>query len=202
MFTTTIVMGWLGVAFLLAIAFSFQPLLRHNESGFLHLLMAFMYACWLPFPFVTYFRLGSPSFLWIGAMLGTLALALFVFTMVLQAGHLSYSAKKFDEHPNQWESRDNWMLHGLLGSQVEVFAGLLKGIWILFLTIAFWLNGDILMGIIGIVFSCQIIFFIFRLLDLNIVKPTPFFQSLRLNSYILNLEVAVWFTVLTLCLCL
>ena len=66
-------MGIIGIIIFITIVATFQKLLRKNESGFLHLLMCFMFICWLPIPFVIYLKIRTYSFLFVGALFGTLS---------------------------------------------------------------------------------------------------------------------------------
>jgi len=189
-------MGILGIIIFVIIILIFQNLLKNNESGFLHLLMAFMFVCWLPIPVVTYIELKSYDFLLIGALLGMVSLIIYIVTMILQAGHLSYSAKISNEDSEFWRKSDEWMLNGILGGQVELLAGFLKGIWVIFFTIAFWLDGQILFAFISIMYSLFAIIYLLKLLDTSLVRGIKIFKILPINSLIINLETSSWFFIL------
>lgn len=90
------------------------------------------------------------------------------------------------------------MLNGLLGGQAELMAGVLKGIWIIFLTICFWLDGQILFFIFGIIYSVLTLFYLNMLFNESICKQIPFLTKLKLNTIIINLETTSWFAILLL----
>ncbi|MET3322714.1 UNVERIFIED_ORG: hypothetical protein ABIC97_005867 [Peribacillus simplex] len=48
MLISTIILGWIGVLIFLIVVFSFQKMAKNNEYAFMHILMALMYAMWLP----------------------------------------------------------------------------------------------------------------------------------------------------------
>ncbi|WP_066499103.1 hypothetical protein [Abyssisolibacter fermentans] len=192
-------MGILGIIIFIIIVTSFKKLLKNNESGFLHLLMSFMFICWMPIPFVIYLELKTYSFLFIGALFGTVSLIIYVITMVLQASHLSYSARTSrtsNENKELWRKNDDWMLNGLLGSQAELLAGFLKGVWSIFLTIAFCLDGQILLSILGIIYSLFTIMYLFKLLDTSLIKETNIFKIIPINTIMINFETSSWFLIL------
>lgn len=196
MIITTFIIGLIGILIFILILCSFQKLLANNESGFLHLLMSLMFLCWLPIPLVVYVKMKSYDFLLVGTIFGVLAIILYIVTMLLQAGHLSYSAKMQKRDVQLWENRDDWMLNGLLGGQVELMAGFLKGIWIIFLTICFYLSGQTLFFILGIVYSVLTFFYLSMLFDASVNKQISFLKKLKLNSIIINLDNASWFAIL------
>jgi hypothetical protein len=193
---TTSIFGFLGIVLFVVILISFQKLLANNESGFLHLLMSIMFICWLPIPFVIYTKMGRYDFLLIGTIFGTFAILFYILTMLLQAGHLTYSSKMQDSDIKLWEGRDEWMLNGLLGGQVELMAGMLKGVWSIFLTVSFWLQGHTVLFMLGIIYSTLTFFYLSMLLDMSINKKISFLKKLKLSTMIINLENASWFTIL------
>ncbi|MTI71871.1 MAG: hypothetical protein FH751_16605 [Firmicutes bacterium] len=193
---TTFFIGVLGIIISIIIVSTFQRLLKNNESGFLHLLMCFMFICWLPIPLVTYFELKTYNFLFIGALLGTVSLVLYIITMILQASHLSYSNRLAYENKELWRRNDDWMLNGLLGSQVELLAGLLKAIWIIFLTLTFWLDGQIVISIIGIAYSLFGIIYLLKLLDTSLIREIKILKEFPINPLVINLETTSWFLII------
>lgn len=196
MVNATFFMGILGVIIFITILSTFQKLLKNDESGFLHLLMCFMFICWLPIPFVVYLELKIYSFLFVGALLGTVSLVLYVITMILQASHLSYSTRLAYENEELWRKNDDWMLNGLLGSQVELLAGFLKGIWIMFLALTFWLDGQIIFSILGIFYSLFTVLYLLKLLDISLIRDIKILKILPVNPLIINLETSSWFLLL------
>ena len=138
-----IVLTALGIVLYIIVAAYYPWLLKKDESGALHLLLACIFAVWLPVPLIIYQILGAPSSLLIGTIFGVAGLFLFLITMLLQAGHLTYSTKQEAISPSQlWEERDNWMLGGMLRNTFEIFAGLLEAVWIIFLTMSFLQSGS------------------------------------------------------------
>ncbi|WP_425449408.1 hypothetical protein [Dethiothermospora halolimnae] len=196
MVNTSFFMGILGLVIFIIIVTTFQKLLKNNESGFLHLLMCFMFLCWLPVPLVVYIELKAYSFLFIGALLGTVSLILYIIKMILQASHLSYSARASNNDKELWREKNEWMLNGLLGSQVELLAGFLKGIWTIFLTIVFWLNGQMIFSALGIIYSLFTIIYLLKLLDTSLIKELKILKVLSINTLIINLETSSWFLIL------
>lgn len=196
MISATAVMGIIGIILFVIILGTFKKLLENNEGGFLHLLMSLMFICWLPIPFVVFLKLRSYTFLFVGAMLGTLSLIIFIITMIIQASHLSYSAKLSMKDNEDRNKTDQWIINGLIGSQVELLAGFLKGIWVIFLTVAFWLDGQILFALLGTIYSLFTIGYLFMLLDTSLIKEVKFLKKFKLNTLIINLENASWFLIL------
>jgi len=193
---TTFILGLIGVLLFIIILGSFQKLLSNNESGFLHLLMSLMFLCWLPIPLVIYMKMKNYDFLLVGTIFGMLSIIIYITTMLLQASHLSYSSKMQNSDLELWENRDKWMMNGLLGGQVELMAGFLKGVWTIFLTICFWLNGQILFFILGIIYSLLVFFYLSMLLDMSINKQIPFLKKMKLNSIMINLDNTSWAAIL------
>jgi hypothetical protein len=197
MIFATIIASAVGVILFLIIALSYNKLLQKNESGFLHLLMALMYACWLPIPMVMYYQLRDYEFLIVGTVFGFVSILILALTMVLQASHLTYSAYHHKEDTRLWDRNDSWMLNGLLGGQVELLANVLRGIWVIFVTICFWLRGDILLFSFGVIFSLFACAYMMRLIDSSLVREIRFLKLVKLSYIIINLETFGWFLMLT-----
>ncbi|WP_425449321.1 hypothetical protein [Dethiothermospora halolimnae] len=191
-------MGIIGVIIFITIVATFQKLLRKNESGFLHLLMCFMFICWLPIPFVIYLKMKAYSFLFIGALFGTLSLILYIITMIFQASHLSYSARVSYEDKELWRKNDDWMLNGLLGGQVELLAGFLKGIWVIILAVAFLIDGQIVFSIVSIIYSLFTVLYLLKLLDTSLIREIRILKIISINTLVINLETSSWFLLLTI----
>jgi hypothetical protein len=198
MLVATAIFSSIGCLFFVILVLSYKKLLQHNESGFLHLLSAFMFTCWLPLPLVSYLKLSEPAYLLIGTIFGTFSIAMFVITMVMQAGHLAYSARQMDSNPEMWEARDNWMLFGLLGGPYECFAGMLKGIWIIFLTLAFWQSAAYWIAVPGTLLSILSVGYLVKLLDSTTVKDIPILKKIKFGTVLINLETVLWFGLLDL----
>jgi len=193
----TAIFSVIGIILFLIIVLTYNKLLQNNESGFLHLLMALMYASWLPIPITVYRLLGDYKFLIVGTVFGVTSIVILILTMVLQAGHLTYSANRHKEDAVLWDRNDNWMLNGLLGGQVELLANVLRGIWVIFVTICFWLRGDVLLFSFGVIFSSFVCAYVMRIIDLSLVSEIRFLKLVKLNYIIINLETFGWFLLLT-----
>lgn len=200
MISLAIIIGSIGILLFLVILTTYSKLLKNNESGFLHLLMCLMYTCWLPLPIVINFKYRIYDFLVIGTILGTTSILLLIVTMLLQASHLSYSALKSNNNANLWNDRDAWMLNGLLGGQVELFAFLLKTLWYICLTYVFFITKNYIFFTIGIIYSLLVIFYFFMLLDKSLIKEISFMKKLKLNTLIINLETTSWFLIIIILL--
>lgn len=166
------------------------------------MLMSLMYICWLPIPIVINLKMGVGNFLVIGTIFGTLSLVLLSLTMLIQASHLSYSAKKSNYDIELWNSRDEWILNGLLGGQVEIFALLLKGMWYIFLTVSFLNNDQIIFFIFGLLYSSLSVFYLSMLIDISLIKEVKFVKKLRINTFLINIETATWFSIVLVWLCI
>lgn len=193
MISLAIIIGIIGILLFLAILATYSKLLKNNESGFLHLLMCLMYTCWLPLPIVINFKYKASDFLIIGTIFGTTSILFLIINMLLQASHLSYSALKSNNNSDLWNDRDAWILNGLLGGQVEIFAFFLKTLWYICLTYVFFINNNCIFFSIGIIYSFLVVFYFFMLIDKSLVKTTPFLANFKLNTLIINLETVSWF---------
>jgi len=109
---------------------------------------------------------------------------------------LSYSTKLSYKNKELWRKNDDWMLNGLLGSQVELLAGFLKGIWITFLAFTFWIDGQVIFYIISIFYSLFTVIYLLKLLDISLNKEIKIFKILPINSLVINLETSSWFLIL------
>lgn len=65
---------------------------KNNEFAFLHFLLAWMYAFWLPVPLALN-QLLDFDYLQTGNIFGFLYLIMLILTMVLQMGHITYIVK-------------------------------------------------------------------------------------------------------------
>ena len=130
--TSAVILGWLGVLLYLGLALSFQKLAKLNEYALIHLIMAILYALWLPLPIALYMLLPSEP-LMTGMIFGLAYLFMLIITMALQAGHIAYIMKT----PSQ---QGEYMM-ATLSNPFEKLANLFKNIWALFLAIAFWTDG-------------------------------------------------------------
>lgn len=199
---SALILGIIGEIIFIIIIMTVKKLLRSNESGFLHLLMCIMYICWLPIPIVVNLKIGINNFLIIGTIFGTLSLILLSLTMLIQSSHLSYSAVKSNCDLELWNSRDEWVLNGLIGGQVELFALFLKSIWYIFFTIYFLINSQFIFFMLGVLFSLLSIFYLSMLIERSVIKKVKYATKLKLNSLIINIETATWFFIILIWLCI
>ncbi|WP_051641018.1 hypothetical protein [Bacillus sp. MB2021] len=179
---STLVLGWIGIVLFVILAVKFPKLAKNNEFGFIHILMAFMYAMWLPIPITLYEILHTDS-LKMGMIFGTVYLSMMIMTMSLQTGHIVHSEKV-----SQPQAISNHLMATLSGP-FELMANILKSIWVIFLAVAFWKQQYVmmanLMGIIGIL----IIYFVLLLIKESLLKPNKILNRIAGNPYFFNIEV-------------
>ncbi|TFB22796.1 hypothetical protein E3U55_06050 [Filobacillus milosensis] len=198
MLISAIILGVVGLVLYLLIFLTYRKLIQNNEHGFLHLIMALMYAMWLPLPIVLY-QILNTEVLIIGAIFGMTYLIMMIMTMSLQTGHIVHIVKQ-EESPI-WNERAEWLMT-TLGSSVEGLANIFKAIWALFLAIAFWVNGSIVMAIILLVFQLVTIYYFINLLDQSLIKRYKFLEKFKPNPLIYNIEAFLFFLTLILYLSL
>jgi len=131
---STVILGWIGILIFLTIILYFKRWQKNNEYAFLHLLMAIMYATWLPLPIVFYQLIGSDTLL-VGVMFGLTYIILLVIVMALQTGHIAFITK----HNEDGEITDvlgSYMM-ATLSNPYESLLGVFKCIWAIFVGIAF-----------------------------------------------------------------
>ena len=204
MTTATVVCSIIALLFFFILGSTYQIFIKQKESGLLHLLLAFMFLFWLPLPYTVQKTLEEEGGLAVGTLFGTVSFFIFVITMVFQAGHLSYAVKHAQDHAQRWEERNDWMLNGLLGGTAELFAGFLKGIWTIFLTVAFFVNHQLVMGTLGIVYGLVGIIYLLLLVNQTSVREMPLLDKLyrKLSFIFFNVETASWNTALSIWLVL
>lgn len=195
MLLSTVILGWIGILIFIVIALTFNKLAHHNEFGFIHLLMAVMYAMWLPFPLVLN-QLLNKEVLMVGMIFGTIYLSMMVITMTFQTGHIVHIAMEENKSTYR-EERSNHMMATLSGP-FELLANILKCIWAVFLSIAFWENNNFIMASIMFFFSLLIVYFLILLIDSSLVKRLKFFEKFKSNPYLFNLETLFFFLSLTI----
>ncbi|MGM0846522.1 MAG: hypothetical protein ACQEUT_16220 [Bacillota bacterium] len=193
MILSTLICGYLGIALFILVAVFFQKLNQNEEYGLLHILMALMYAIWLPIPIAIY-KITENELLIIGSVFGIVYLSMLVVTMIIQTGHLVHSVKE-GRKSSSWEERDTWMF-AAFGGSYEVFANVLKGIWALFLALTFWQAGEFLMGSLMSLFSLLSIYYLLLLIKTSMVKPITYLDKIKANPYFFNLETIAFFIVL------
>jgi len=190
---TTIILGWIGILIFLIIVFTFQKLIKNNEFAFIHNLMALIYAMWFPLPLALYQLLNS-ELLQVGTIFGLVYLIMLVITMTLQTGHITYIVKH-NGNKSITDKQGDYMM-ATLSNPFEGLANVFKSIWALFLGIAFWNSGEILMASIMFLFSLLIFYYLFIVLDISLVKRIKFFSKAKANNFLINLETLLFFIIL------
>lgn len=193
MLLSSVILGWIGILLFFIIILTFRKLTQNNEFGFLHILMAFMYAMWLPLP-LTLNRVMNSEILKVGTIFGMMYLNMLVITMVLQAGHIIHFTEQKQNELS--EEHGNYMM-ATLSNPFEAFANIFKCIWALFLAIAFW-NNNLLIACVMFLFSLLIFYFIPILLNASLVKKINPLLKIKANLYFINLETFSFFFILVL----
>ncbi|MET3683358.1 hypothetical protein ABID56_001453 [Alkalibacillus flavidus] len=193
MLISALVMGWVGVLIHLIIMSTFKKMIKHNEFAFLHLLMVFMYAMWLPLP-ITLYQLLDSHLLQVGIIFGFTYLFMIVVTMALQVGHITFVTKSNEEENISNEIASYVM--GTLSNPFETIANVFKSIWALFLGLAFWNAGEYLMSILMLVFSLLFVYYLFIVLDTSVLRRIKLFSKVKANTLFINLETLLFFSVI------
>ena len=193
MLLSSIILGWIGIFIFIVIVFTFQKMAASNEFAFMHLLMAIMYAMWFPLP-LTLYRLLESDVLLVGAMFGFVYLLSLVISMALQTGHIVFITKHNESHAIS-DKYGEYMM-ATLSNPMESLSGIFKCIWAIFLGIAFWQSGELLMAILMFLFGLFIFYYLLITLDASIVKRVKLFSKVKPNPYIVNLETLFFFIVL------
>lgn len=167
---------------------------KNNEYALIHILMAIMYAMWLPLP-ITLFQLLNSDVLVVGTVFGFVYLLMLVSTMALQTGHISFIVKHNDDHAITDKHGDYMM--ATLTNPYESLIGVFKSIWAIFLGITFWMSGEILMAILMTLFGLLLIYYLFIMLDASLVKRVNLFSKVKPNPFVINLETLFFFVILT-----
>ncbi|WP_042224704.1 hypothetical protein [Oceanobacillus manasiensis] len=192
MILSTVILGWIGIGIFVTMLLTFMKLIKNKEHGFLHLLMGFMYAMWLPLPFALYFELEQ-ELLFTGSIFGFVYLLMLVITMGFQTGHIVHIVKQ--EQSEVWDERASWMLD-TFSSSFEGLANVFKSIWSIFLAIAFWINEEITMAILMSLFSLMIIYYLNNLINVSTIKRIKLTEKLKPNPFIYNIEALLFFLTL------
>ncbi|WP_117161855.1 hypothetical protein [Paraliobacillus sp. X-1268] len=193
MLISTMIIGWAGILIFLIIAFTFQKMVKNNEFAFLHILMALMYAMWLPLPLALYQLLNS-ELLQVGTIFGLAYLLMLVITMALQTGHITFIVKQNDDMAIKDKQADYMMT--TLSNPFEGLSNVFKCIWALFLGITFWDSGEILMASLMFLYSLLLFYYLFIILDTSLIKRVKFFSKVKPNPFIINLETLFFFIIL------
>lgn len=193
MLLSAVILGWIGILIFLFIATTINKLVKNNEFGFLHILMAIMYAMWVPIPIAMTHLLNNEA-LQVGMIFGIIYLSMMIITMAFQTGHIVHIERESKKSTTQ-EERSNHMMATLSGP-FELLANILKCMWALFLTIAFWENNNFLLAIIMSLFCLLIVYFLAILVDISLLKRIKFFGRFKPNPYFFNVETFCFFLIL------
>ncbi|GEL77606.1 hypothetical protein [Tenuibacillus multivorans] len=193
MLLSVVILSWVGIIIYLVIFLSFQKLAKNNEFAFLHLLMVFMYALWLPLPIALNQSLDS-GMLKVGTIFGLVYLIMLVISMSLQTGHISYLVK-YNEDQVISEDHGKYMMT-TLSNPFEGIANVFKSVWALCLAITFWKTDETLMALLMFLFSLLMVYFLLLVLKEAIVKPANWLSKIKTNPYIVNLETFSFFVII------
>lgn len=187
------IFGWTGVILFLFLSFSYQKLAESNEFALVHIVMAIMYATWLPLPF-TLNHILKIEYLQIGTIFGIVYLLLLVSAMTLQAGHITFIVKENDNR-GITDIQGEYMMF-TLSNPFEATVNIFKCIWALFLALAFWNQNERVMAVIMLFFSFLIFYYLAIVLNTVMVKQMKLFSWVKQNIYFTNLETFSFFFVL------
>lgn len=193
MLTFTIIMGWFGITIYLTIIFTFQKMMQHNEFALLHLLMAFMYALWLPLPLALYQQLIWEP-LQIGTIFGFSFLIMLIITITFQTGHIVYLTKQ-NEDQSISHKHENYLM-AMLTDPFEGLFGMFKSVWAIFLSIAFLMNGEFIMAGLMMLFGLLFVYYFLIVLNTTLVRKVKLFSRVKPHPYVTNIETFVFFIVL------
>lgn len=196
---STMIFGWTGVILFLFLSFSYQKLAESNEFALVHIVMAMMYATWLPLPF-TLNHILKIEYLQIGTIFGIVYLLLLVSAMTLQAGHITFIVKENDNR-GITDIQGEYMMF-TLSNPLEATVNIFKCIWALFLALAFWNQNERIMTVIMLFFSFLIFYYLAIVLNTVMVKQMKLFSWVKQNIYFTNLETFSFFFVLLIYLTL
>ncbi|WP_405100234.1 hypothetical protein [Oceanobacillus sp. FSL H7-0719] len=199
MLVSTMIFGWTGVILFLFLSFSYQKLAKSNEFALVHIVMAIMYATWLPLPF-TLNHILKIEYLQIGTIFGIVYLLLLVSAMTLQAGHITFIVKENDNR-GITDIQGEYMMF-TLSNPLEATVNIFKCIWALFLALAFWNQNERIMAVIMLFFSFLIFYYLAIVLNTVMVKQMKLFSWVKQNIYFTNLETFSFFFVLLIYLTL
>ncbi|MET1249964.1 hypothetical protein ABWW58_14385 [Sporolactobacillus sp. STCC-11] len=196
MFATTLAFGWVGVMLFLLLSIFLQSLLRKNEFALIHVLLIFIFTCWLPIAFSLAFFING----WaakIGTLFCVLALIMFIIAMALQTGYIVYSNKHSKENKDLWEANDEWMMN-LLSDPIEMIAGIFNWIGAIFIGTALLQNNYPFFAAIIFLLSLQLIYCLALLFRTCVNAPPKWIQSIKPNSVVLNLGLFLYYLILLL----
>ncbi|MEK5056016.1 hypothetical protein MHH96_21740 [Niallia sp. FSL K6-0212] len=159
----------------------------------MHILMALMYAMWLPLPLALNQLFNSES-LQVGSIFGLAYLFMLIISMSLQTGHITYMVKHNDDK-SITESQGNYMM-ATLSNPFELVANIFKCIWSVFLCITFWKDEQVIMTSLMFLFSLLLFYYLFIMLDTSLLKRVKVLSKVKANPFIINLETLFFFIIL------
>ncbi|MFT8312086.1 MAG: hypothetical protein ABF629_13055 [Sporolactobacillus sp.] len=194
MLITTLAFGWIGVMLFLLLAVFLKMLTKKNEFALIHLLLIFIFTCWLPVAFSLVFFISG----WaarIGTLFCVLALIIFIIAMALQTGQIVYSNKHSKENIDRWEANDEWMM-SMLSDPIEMFAGIFNWVGAIFIGLSLLQNNHSFFAAIIFLLSIQLIYCFALLFRTCLNTPPKVIQSIKPNPMILNLGLFLYYIVL------
>ncbi len=189
------IIALVGLFLFIYLILSLNKMHKNKQGALIHLILAMIYTCWLPIPIAYPLIFKESSFLIIASIFGSLSLVIGIIVMIVQASHLSYSVKHGEKETRQ-DDINNWVLNGLIGSQVELYVGFLKAIFIGFVTTYFFSTGQFVLGAIGSLFFFINLIYLPMLIADNLNKE----PKIKLNQIQMNLETLFCYTFLALVL--
>lgn len=190
------IFGCLGLTLFLCIMFMWRTLLNSGESALLHLLICFVYVFWIPLPLGLTISNHDELFT-VAMVFGYLFLAMMIFTMALQVGHLSYRNKQANDLI--WDDRDSWMLQGMLGNVFESIVMVIFHIWTILLMIGFFVENNSIVGFVMLGFSLFMVRSLYTLISVVVRRPVPILKIGKTSAIVTNLEIFLFF-VIVMCL--
>ncbi|MCQ2009805.1 hypothetical protein NOM01_07275 [Sporolactobacillus sp. STSJ-5] len=196
MVVPTLAFGWIGVILFLLLAVFLKNLTQKNEFALIHVLLIFIFTCWLPVAFSLAFSING----WaakIGTLFCVLALIMFIIAMSLQTGYIVYSNKHSKENKDLWEAKNEWMMN-LLSDPIEMIAGIFNWIGAIFIGTSLLQNNHHFFAAVVFILSLQVIYCLALLFRTCLNTPPKWIQSIKPNSVVLNLGFFLYYSVLLL----
>ncbi|WP_017186606.1 hypothetical protein [Alkalibacillus haloalkaliphilus] len=193
MLNTVIILGWTGVILFSIMILTLSKMMKSNEYGLIHILMAIMYTLWLPLPIVLYMVVDFDLLL-IGAVFGSVYLLMIIVTMTFQTGHIAFLLN-YKGAQNDLELYGDYMM-SMLSKPFETYANVLKSLWALILAIAFWNTQELLMVILMIPFVILLSYYVAILINDSLVNSVKGIRNIKPNPILINLETLLFFIIL------
>jgi len=184
----SMVMGLMAILLYLYLFMSVKKHLKAERGALIHLILSMVYTLWLPLPLALVFKNDLDHLLILGGLFGGLSLVVGALVMIVQASHLSYACKHLKEE-TYYDQVNGWVLNGLIGSQVELYAGVLKFIWILFVTLYHLSQSAWFLAAVSAAFLLVNALYIPSLISDNLKVD----WRLKTNQVIIHLETLLWY---------